>query len=131
LKGTTNQEKELSRARMGVRWVCGASRKFKNSNGNTLPIKSPKFSQGCFGNLKGCGKASPNNGTHASKCEEISINSDIWGTIKSKRMSGSPAVSIFMIANDEISSEKNLMAKVLEAMEKKLNIDMGKAVMGF
>jgi hypothetical protein len=46
-------------------------------------------------------------------------------------MSGSPAVSIFMIANDEISSEKNLMAKVLEAMEKKLNIDMGKAVMGF
>jgi hypothetical protein len=53
------------------------------------------------------------------------------GTIKSERMSGSPAVAIFMIANDEISSEKNLMAKVLEAMEKKLNIDMGKAVMGF
>jgi len=53
------------------------------------------------------------------------------GTIKSERMSGSPAVAIFMMANDEISSEKNLTAKVLKAMEEKLGIEKGKAVMGF
>jgi hypothetical protein len=39
------------------------------------------------------------------------------GTIKSERMSGSPAVAILMMANEEISSERNFMAKVLEAME--------------
>ena len=39
------------------------------------------------------------------------------GTIKSVRMSGSPAIAIWMMANEEISSEKNFMVKVLEAME--------------
>ncbi len=41
------------------------------------------------------------------------------GTMKSVRMSASPAVIIWMMANEEISSVKNFMAKVLEAMEEK------------
>ena len=42
------------------------------------------------------------------------------GTIKSERISGSPAVAIWMTANEEISSEKNFMMKVLEATEENL-----------
>jgi hypothetical protein len=44
------------------------------------------------------------------------------GAIKSERMSGSPAVASWMMANEEISSEKNFMEKVLEAMEENLGI---------
>ena len=42
------------------------------------------------------------------------------GTMKSKRMSRSPAFTIWTIANEEISSEKNFIVKVLEAMEENL-----------
>jgi hypothetical protein len=38
------------------------------------------------------------------------------GTMKSERMSGSPATAIWMMAFEKISSEKNFMVKVLEAM---------------
>ena len=41
------------------------------------------------------------------------------GTIKSVKMSGSPAIASWMMANEEISSEKNFMVKVLEAMEER------------
>ena len=37
--------------------------------------------------------------------------------MKSERMSGSPALAIWMMANEEISSEKNFVVEVLEAME--------------
>jgi glycine/serine hydroxymethyltransferase len=42
------------------------------------------------------------------------------GTMKSERMSASPAVAIWRMASEEISSEKNFMVKVLEAMKENL-----------
>lgn len=39
------------------------------------------------------------------------------GTMKSERMSGSQAIAIWMMANEKTSGEKNVMEKVLEAME--------------
>ena len=101
-------------------WVSCASRVFKDSIRNTLPIESRELSQVYFRDLEGSGRASPVKGTQASECEESPINvSDIWGTIKSVRMSGSPAIAIWMMANEEISSEKNFMVKVFEAMEER------------
>ena len=68
-----SQEKELRSARMSVGWVCGASREFKDSIGNTLTIESWELSQACLRDLENSGKATQ-KGTHASKCEEIPIN---------------------------------------------------------
>ena len=48
-----------------------------------------------------------------------SMSVTFGGTIKSVRMSGSPAIAIWMMANEEISSEKNFMVKVFEAMEER------------
>ena len=39
------------------------------------------------------------------------------GTIKSERISGSPAIAIWMMENEKTNSEKNVMEKILEAME--------------
>ena len=47
--------------------------------------------------------------------------------MKSVRMSGSPAIAIWMLANEEISSAKNFMLKVFEAMEENLRCSEGKS----
>ena len=39
------------------------------------------------------------------------------GTIKSERISGSPAIAIWTMENEKTNNEKNVMEKVLEAME--------------
>ena len=51
----------------------------------------------------------------------------LGGTMKSLRMSGSPAIALWMMANEEISSAKNFMLKVFEAMEENLRCSEGKS----
>nr|POE94133.1 hypothetical protein CFP56_65994 [Quercus suber] len=113
LKGTLNQEKELRSARMGVGWVCGACRKFKDSKGNTLPIAKLAFKT-----LKAVGGSALTRTRMPVNVKKLpSIVLTLAGTMKSVRMSGSPAFTIWTMANAEISSEKNFMVEVLEAME--------------
>lgn len=49
--------------------------------------------------------------------------------MKSERMSGSQAIAIWMMANEKTSGEKNVMEKVLEAMEDTWVIEKGKVTM--
>ena len=49
--------------------------------------------------------------------------------MKTERMSRSPAIAIWMMANEKTSSEKNVVEKVLEAMEDTWVIEKGKVTM--
>ena len=59
----------------------------------------------------------PDKCTHAVNMKNFSSIMTFAGTMKSERMSGSPAIAIWIIANEKTSSEKKVMEKVLEAME--------------
>jgi hypothetical protein len=92
------------------------------------PLRAGNSVKAALKTLKAVGRPPPTRERMPVNVKKFPSAVTFEGIIKSERMSGSPAIAIFMIANDEISNEKNLMAKVLEAMQKKLSIDMGKAV---
>ena len=100
-------------------WVSCASWVFKDSLRNTLPIESRELSQAYFRDFEGCGRASLKKVTQVNVKKFSSTLVTFGGTIKSVKMSGSPAIASWMMANEEISSEKNFMVKVLEAMEER------------
>ena len=109
------QEKELRSAGMNVGWVGGASWELKYSIRNTCPLRAGNSAKLIFETLKvvvGTRKSMP---IYVKKLASTVVT--LAGTMKSERMSGFPAIAIWMMANEEISSEKNFMRKVLEAME--------------
>ena len=115
MKDTSKQEKELRSAGMNVGWVGGASWEFKYSIRNTCPLRAGSSAKLIFETLKvvvGTRKRMPVN---VKKLASTVVT--LGGTMKLERMSGSPALAIWMMGNEEISSEKNFMVEVLEAME--------------
>ena len=101
-------------------WVCGASREFKDSIGNTLTIESRKLSQACLRDLEDSGKATQRARMPVNVKNSPLTSVTLGGTMKSVRMSGSPAIAIWMMANEENSSAKNFTLKVFEALEENL-----------
>ena len=112
---------------MSVGWVFGASREFKDSIGNTLTIESRDSAKLAFVTLKTVGKP-PKRARMPVNVKKSPLTSvTLGGTMKSLRMSGSPAIALWMMANEEISSAKNFMLKVFEAMEENLRFSEGKS----
>ena len=122
LKSTLKQEKESGSTNTGVRRVDGTGREVKDIIGNTLSIEGWEFSHACFPSRKGIvfvggpDLTSVRMPVNVKKFASIAVT--FAGTMKSEIMSGSPAIAICMMANEETSSsEKNVLVKLLEAME--------------